>query len=182
MLIPVLFIIHYQYVCFHYHYFCCPIGWVWDRHISGGGGAPLKDVTGTPITNLRTIVRGSGEKPSRHQYDDELGSPSKRNTYRDTPDDYDYDRRDSRQRDRNRDRDYDRDYDRNRERDNDYRGRNIDRDYDRDNYDDRRAFSRDGNNTANFSASPKKGFGSALKGNYSLNHIDINTYINFRTY
>jgi|LauGreSBDMM110SN_4_FD.fasta_scaffold15497_3 hypothetical protein len=24
-------------------------GWIWDRHRSGGGGAPLKDVTGNLI-------------------------------------------------------------------------------------------------------------------------------------
>jgi hypothetical protein len=51
----------------------------------------LNYILGTPITNLRTIVRGSGEKPTRHAYDDELGSPSKRNNYRDSPDDYDHD-------------------------------------------------------------------------------------------
>ena len=136
---------------------------------------------GTPITNLRTIVRGSGEKPNKYSYDDELGSPSKNAHYRSSPNDYDYeyDRKDNRVRDHNRGdpRDYDRirdrDYDRDRERDryrddNDFRGRNIDRDYDRDRDDhDDRAFSREGNrnfSTSNQSVSPKKGFGSALKG------------------
>lgn len=136
----------------------------------------MKLIVGTPITNLRTIVRGSGEKPNRHSYDDELGSPSKNVHYRSSPNDYDYDydRKDNRFRDHNRgdhrdydrirDRDRERDYDRDRLRDdNDFRGRNIDRDYDRDD----RAFSREGNrdfSSTNQAISPKKGFGSALKG------------------
>ena len=47
--------------------------WIWGNN-RGGGGAPLKDIGGTPVPNLRNVLKGNAEvdyspskSPIRHQ-------------------------------------------------------------------------------------------------------------------
>ena len=54
--------------------------WIWGN-TRGGGGAPLKDVSGAVVTNLRQVVRGSVEV--------DHSSPSDRKKQHRFEDDYD---------------------------------------------------------------------------------------------
>lgn len=60
-------------------------GWMWDRYKGGGGGAPLKNISGGAVTNLRSVMRGSVEvhhsSPSKARRDDDSDDGS--NDYRD---------------------------------------------------------------------------------------------------
>lgn len=79
--------------------------WIWGNN-RGGGGAPLKDVGGTPVANLRSVIKGN----ARVDYSP-TKSPIKPNgrARAHSPDyeDDDYDRR-PRRRDHGRDRSPDR--------------------------------------------------------------------------
>ena len=137
--------------------------WMWDRFRGGGGGAPLKDVSGGTVTNLRSVIRGSVEV--NHQ------SPSKWKSRNDNSDNESDGSDDSRRRGRgsgkktsrkaSRDGDYD-DYD-------DYSSDR--RKNDRSHSNDRgRGMGRsESNHHRSISpdikalVSPKKGLGSALR-------------------
>lgn len=62
--------------------------WYWGRYRTGGGGAPLKDVNGNTVTNLRQVHRGTVE------IDYSPGSPKKNKSPKSLSrqDDYDDDR------------------------------------------------------------------------------------------
>lgn len=78
--------------------------WIWGNN-RGGGGAPLKDIGGTPVANLRSVMKGSAQvdySPSRSP----IKTKSKHRAMSEEDDRYDI--RESRKRreiDRGRDRD-----------------------------------------------------------------------------
>jgi hypothetical protein len=70
-------------------------GWIWGSS-RGGGGAPLKNKDGTPLTNLKLVINGAVE--ADHSTPDRSfgsGSKTSRRGYNDD-DNYDYDDRDRR--------------------------------------------------------------------------------------
>lgn len=75
-------------------------GWIWGNH-RGGGGAPVKDVDGNTVSNLKALMkasdghRGGRRDPSPPDYYDSPKkkgnrgmAPQRRNTYDDDDDDY----------------------------------------------------------------------------------------------
>ncbi len=124
--------------------------------IGGGGGAPLKDVSGGTVTNLRGVIRGSVEV--NHNLPS-AGSPSKwkgvRHDDSDSHDSGHSDSYDSEEEDRRRSR--------NRRGHDDRRGRSRSTDRNERRNDDRRRVHTPEIPGLTINTSPKKGLGSALK-------------------
>lgn len=126
--------------------------WIWGNN-RGGGGAPLRDPKGNPITDLKGVIKAPASHGSNGYDSDNNGY------YQDN-----YDRRD-----RNRAKDFDRDYDNVKSK----KGPNLDMNNIRGNYRDQNDFrdpKRNYNEQSNASpqGSPKK-FMSALQDMYSSN-------------
>ena len=124
--------------------------------IGGGGGAPLKDVSGGTVTNLRSVIRGSVEVNHNPL---SAGSPSKwKGVRHDDSDSHDSGRSDSydsEEEDRRRSR--------NRRGNDDRRGRSRSTDRNERRNDDRRRVHTPEIPGLTINTSPKKGLGSALK-------------------
>jgi hypothetical protein len=98
--------------------------WIWGNN-RGGGGAPLKDVGGTPVANLRSVMKGNAQvdySPTRSPVKKNNDGGSRRRSAH-SPDEED-ESRDRRPRRRNHSRDRDSSPD-------NYRDRDRDRDRDR---------------------------------------------------
>lgn len=123
--------------------------------VGGGGGAPLKDVTGGTVTNLRSVIRGSVEV--NHNLPSG-GSPSKwKGVHHDDSDSHDSGRSDS------YDSEEDRRRSRNRRNQDDRRGRSRSTDRNDRRNDERRRVHTPEIPGLTINTSPKKGLGSALK-------------------